>query len=309
MRKHVPVIVAVVATATFVLAGLWEPASADAKRFRAFVYPDRTQPEMSVVVEDFRVNETVWDIGGVQYLWVHGPAGNFKVPFKDVSQIEMVKFVGLTQVDWARYEVKVSETDADIVHFGTLDIRVMLGIADGEAWYFYPATHKDRGTRFCRIVLGDASVEPTIPCMAPPPAPPAEVPPPMAPPPPPMPPPVAEPEGPNEDELLDAFFDFDLYNIRPDAEDALARNAEFLKRWPNVVVRIDGYADERGTVDYNAGLGYERATAARDYLIGLGVPASRISVSSKGESEEFCPEATEACWQRNRRAHFVIIAK
>ena len=117
MRKHVPAVV-VVALATIVLAGLWEPASADAKRFRAFVYPDRGRPETSVVVEDFRVNETVWDLGGVQYLWVRGAAGSFRMPLSDVSQIEVVKFVGLTQMDWVRYDVKVSGIDPSVVHFG-----------------------------------------------------------------------------------------------------------------------------------------------------------------------------------------------
>ena len=107
MRKLVPVVAVVALAAISVLAPA-DPASADARRVRAFVYPDRTRPEQSVVVEDFRVNETVWDEGGVQYIWVRGPAGSFKVPLSEISQIEAMRVVGVTQVDWARYEVKVT---------------------------------------------------------------------------------------------------------------------------------------------------------------------------------------------------------
>jgi peptidoglycan-associated lipoprotein len=313
MRKHVPVVI-VVALTIFVLAGLWKPASADAKRFRAFVYPDRTTPETSVVIEDFRVNETVWDEGGVQYLWVHGKEGNFKVPLGDISQVEVVKFVGLTQVDWVRYEVKVTEKEPGIVHTGTVDIRVLRGIADGEAWYLYPATLKDRGTSFWRITFGER-VPPTIPYEEPKAPEPAAVF---------VPPPPAKPAGESEDDifarmgldelnarnvLADVFFDFDKDLIRPDGETALQRNAAFLKRWPTTVVRIDGYADPRGTQEYNVDLAQRRAEAARQYLVSLGIPASRLSTASLGRSQVFCSEQTEECWARNRRGHLVFTAK
>jgi len=321
MRKHVLTVV-VAALATIVLTGLREPASADAKRFRAFVYPDRTHPEMSVVVEDFRVNETVWDLGGVQYLWVRGAAGNFKVPLSDVSQIEVLKFVGLTQVDWARYDVKVTEIEPDVVHYGTMDVRVLRGIADGEAWYYYPATQRDRGTRLWRIVVGPDRIAPTLPPGGPEAV---ESPVPVAPAPEPAPAPAPAPRSGETDEdvfgrmsvdelnaanpLADVFFDFDRAGIRPDGEAALQRNVAWLERWPSVIVRIEGYADPRGTQEYNVELGQRRAEAARSTLISMGVPAQRIVMVSRGPSQAFCAEATEECWARNRRAHFVITAK
>ena len=315
MRKHVPAVV-VVALATIVLAGLWEPASADAKRFRAFVYPDRGRPETSVVVEDFRVNETVWDLGGVQYLWVRGAAGSFRMPLSDVGQIEVVKFVGLTQMDWVRYEVKVSGIDPSVVHFGTMDIRVLRGIADGVEWYYYPATLKDRGTKLWRIVVGEGRIPPTLPAEQPgPPEQPVGI---TQPVPAPVPPVDSEEalfarmsleELNARNPLGDVFFDFDMENIRPDGEATLQRNAAWLQRWTSTVIRIDGYADPRGTQEYNLDLGQRRAGAARDFLVSLGIPAGRISEVSRGESQAFCAESTEECWARNRRAHFVLTAK
>jgi peptidoglycan-associated lipoprotein len=314
MRKHVPVVI-VVALATFVLAGLWEPTSADAKRIRAYVYPDRAKPEASLVIEDFSVNETIWDEGGVHYLWVHGKDGNFKVPLAEISQIEVLKYVTRFQTDWVRYEVKVTEKEPGIVHTGTVDIRVLRGIADGEDWYYYPATLQDRGMSLWRITL-EERVPPTIPNEAPklPEPPVAFIPP----------PPPAKPAADSDDDLFarmsldelnarnllaDVFFDFDKDNIGPDGEATLQRNAAVLKRWPTTVVRIDGYADPRGTNEYNADLGERRANAARQYLLSVGIAANRISAVSIGESQAFCSEQTEACWARNRRGHFVFTAK
>lgn len=317
MRKHL-LVVAVVAFVAIVVAGPWAPTSADAKRFRAFVYPDRSAPETSIVVEDFRVNETVWDEGGVQYLWVRGPAGSVKLPLSDISQIEVLKFVGLTQVDWARYDVKVTKRDPAMVHYGTLEIRVLRGVADGNAWYYYPATLKDRGTKFWRIVVNDDRLDPTVPLEEPVAETPLPEPEPM-----PMPAParaaVPAPASEFEDLSLeelnarlplgDVFFDFDQDAIRPDGEEMLARNADWLKRFPSTVVRVEGYADPRGTQEYNVELGERRAVAVREYLIGLGVPSTRLTVASRGAAQAFCAEATEACWARNRRSHFVITAK
>jgi peptidoglycan-associated lipoprotein len=335
MSKHASAVVAVVALATIVLAGLRDPASADARRIRAFVYPDRGEPGTSVVVEDFRVNETVWDEGGVQYVWVRGAAGNFKLPLHDIRQIEVVTSLGLFQTDWARFAVKVTALD-ETVYTGSIDIRVLRGVAEGAEWYYYPATQRDRGTRLWRIVLGSDRIPPTIPLAEPvqaeqpvpvvaPTAVPAPAAPSLA-----VPPPAAPsaavpaPAAPSEDDMFarlsleelnaqmplgDVFFDFDLADVRPDAEAVLQRNAAWLNRWPTTVVRVGGYADVRGTREYNLGLGQQRAERTRAFLISLGVPATRISVVSRGESEAFCAEQTENCWARNRRAHFVITAK
>jgi len=104
----------------------------------------------------------------------------------------------------------------------------------------------------------------------------------------------------------DVFYDFDKYDLRPEARERLAKNAEYMSEHPDLAFVIEGHCDERGTEEYNIALGQRRATAALDYLISLGVDRSRFQTISYGESRPFCTESTEACWQRNRRARFVI---
>jgi len=108
-------------------------------------------------------------------------------------------------------------------------------------------------------------------------------------------------------EAQDAYFDYDKFDIRGDARNALTHDAEILKRIfqadPNFTVVIEGHCDERGSAEYNLGLGDRRATAAKEYLITLGVPADRMTTISYGKDRPVCTEANEACYQRNRRAH------
>ena len=70
-----------------------------------------------------------------------------------------------------------------------------------------------------------------------------------------------------------------------------------------------GHCDERGTAEYNLGLGERRASAVKAYLAELGVPGDRVVIVSKGKESPFCTESNESCWQQNRRGHFVITAK
>jgi len=105
--------------------------------------------------------------------------------------------------------------------------------------------------------------------------------------------------------VKDAFYDYDKYDIRPDARDALARTAEFLRRYPETKVTIEGHCDERGSLEYNLALGAERAEAAKKFLISLGIEAGRMNTVSYGKERPFCTEHDESCWQQNRRAHFV----
>jgi peptidoglycan-associated lipoprotein len=110
--------------------------------------------------------------------------------------------------------------------------------------------------------------------------------------------------------LQDVYFDYDKSDLRPDARDALAKNADWLKKSYNTaVVQIEGHCDERGTNEYNLSLGERRARAALDYLVSLGVPAARLSTISYGEERPQCTESDESCWQRNRRGHFNITGK
>lgn len=109
--------------------------------------------------------------------------------------------------------------------------------------------------------------------------------------------------------LADVFFDLDESTIREDARGPLQKNAEWLKRWTSTRITIEGHCDERGSSEYNLGLGERRANAVKDYLVNLGVPADRITTVSKGKESPFCTESNESCWQQNRRAHFIITAK
>jgi peptidoglycan-associated lipoprotein len=107
--------------------------------------------------------------------------------------------------------------------------------------------------------------------------------------------------------VKDAFFDFNKADIRGDARDALLKTAEFLRSYPQIRVSIEGHCDDRGSTEYNLGLGQRRAQAARDYLVSLGIPAERMETVSWGKERPFCQQSTEECWQQNRRAHFVMI--
>ncbi|HVS74718.1 MAG TPA: peptidoglycan-associated lipoprotein Pal [Candidatus Acidoferrales bacterium] len=124
-------------------------------------------------------------------------------------------------------------------------------------------------------------------------------------------PPTLPPPGPTIEELFlrdvrDAYFDYNKADIRPDARDALAKTADFLRNYPQVRVTIEGQCDERGSTEYNLVLGDRRAVAARQYLTSLGISADRLSTVSFGKEKPVCTESNEDCWQRNRRGHFVM---
>ena len=133
-------------------------------------------------------------------------------------------------------------------------------------------------------------------------------------PPPPPPPPVAEPKLTSADMLTkegqDAFFDYDKSDIRADARDALTHDADLLKRIfqndPNVVIMVEGHCDERGSAEYNLGLGDRRATSAKEFLVQLGVPTDKLKTISYGKERPQCTDATEECYQKNRRAHLSV---
>ena len=109
--------------------------------------------------------------------------------------------------------------------------------------------------------------------------------------------------------LSDGYFDFDKSDVRADAQTALQKDADWLKKWTSVAVTLEGHCDSRGSAEYNLGLGSRRATSVKDYLVNLGVPANRITVVSKGKEQPFCNEENEGCWSQDRRGHFIITAK
>ncbi|MGH9580489.1 MAG: peptidoglycan-associated lipoprotein Pal [Terriglobales bacterium] len=116
--------------------------------------------------------------------------------------------------------------------------------------------------------------------------------------------------GPTDEQLFaqnvrDVFFDYDKYDVRPDADAQLSANARFLAQHPGIRFVIEGHCDERGSIEYNLALGDNRANATKDALVRMGVGADRIRTVSWGKEKPFCTQSNEDCWQQNRRGHFV----
>lgn len=97
------------------------------------------------------------------------------------------------------------------------------------------------------------------------------------------------------------FFDYDSYELRTDAQDQLQKQAAWLKQYANYSFTIEGHADERGTREYNLALGERRANAVKNYLVALGVDASRIQVVSYGKERPAVEGHDETAWAQNRR--------
>lgn len=105
--------------------------------------------------------------------------------------------------------------------------------------------------------------------------------------------------------LKTIYFDFDKYNLRDDARRQLDANADILRNNSDMNIVIEGHCDERGTDEYNLALGERRAQAAREYLVRLGIDASRVNVISYGEERPVAPGHDEESWALNRRGEFV----
>jgi len=153
--------------------------------------------------------------------------------------------------------------------------------------------------------------KPPPPTPAPPPPPPAAPPPPAEPAPPPPPVQSGPLPGTVQDFVVNVgdrvYFDYDKYEVRADALPILAKQAEWLVRYPAVQVRIEGNCDERGTREYNFALGARRAEAVKSFLIAHGVEAGRISTISYGKERPIDPGTGEAAWRHNRNAHTAIV--
>jgi len=108
--------------------------------------------------------------------------------------------------------------------------------------------------------------------------------------------------------LLDDFFEFDSWRLTNEAKRALEANAKWIKENPNKNIVIEGHCDERGAESYNVGLGMRRANVTRNFLLDLGADSSRIKTVSYGEFRPFCVGQNEDCYQKNRRAHFVVVS-
>jgi peptidoglycan-associated lipoprotein len=123
-------------------------------------------------------------------------------------------------------------------------------------------------------------------------------------PPPPPPPPMLK-----ESQFQSVYFDFDKFNLRTDARAALDMNFDLLTEFPDVIIKIEGHCDERGTVEYNLSLGEKRANSAKGYLVGLGIADNRISIISYGKERPVDPRHNEEAWAKNRRCEFRIVSQ
>jgi len=126
-----------------------------------------------------------------------------------------------------------------------------------------------------------------------------------APAPPPPPPPSASEEELFGQNVKDVYFDYDKSDVRPDQASAIQGDITFLNQHPNIQFTIEGHCDERGSTEYNLALGSSRADAVKQALVQAGINAGRIKTISYGKEKPFCTQSTEACWQENRRGHFV----
>jgi len=107
--------------------------------------------------------------------------------------------------------------------------------------------------------------------------------------------------------IQDAYFDYNQHTLRPDAEAALKTDAQTLadiiKQYPDFKLTVQGYADERGSDEYNLALGDARAKQTKEYLSNLGLPGDQLATISYGKEKPVCTEHDEDCWQKNRRTH------
>jgi peptidoglycan-associated lipoprotein len=127
---------------------------------------------------------------------------------------------------------------------------------------------------------------------------------------PPPPPPSPPMQGPSEEDLFgqtvkDIYFDYDKSELRPEQQAIIQADAQFLSQHPGINFTVEGHCDSRGSTEYNLALGDQRASSVKTALIAAGVTASRIKTISYGKEKPFCMEENEACWQKNRRGHFV----
>jgi len=124
-------------------------------------------------------------------------------------------------------------------------------------------------------------------------------------------PPSEEPAAFSSDvsaELGTVYFDFDKYELKSEARDTLAANAEWLKSNAGIQIQIEGHCDERGTEEYNLALGERRANAVKSYMVSLGVDEARLFTISYGEEMPADPGHDAAAWAKNRRAQFKTAA-
>ena len=106
--------------------------------------------------------------------------------------------------------------------------------------------------------------------------------------------------------IQNIYFDYDKSGIRPDAREILKANAEIFNKNGNATIVVEGHCDERGTAEYNMALGERRAQEVKQYLVNLGIPATRIETISYGEERPLDNRSIDEAWAQNRRAQFLL---
>ena len=127
----------------------------------------------------------------------------------------------------------------------------------------------------------------------------------VTPPPSPPPAPTVSDEDLFSQNIKDLYFDYDKSDVKADQQASIEADLQFLRQHANINFTIEGYCDERGSTEYNLALGDKRASAVKNALTVAGISDSRIKTMSYGKEKPFCTESNEACWQQNRRGHFV----
>jgi peptidoglycan-associated lipoprotein len=105
--------------------------------------------------------------------------------------------------------------------------------------------------------------------------------------------------------IKDVYFDYDKSDMRGDQQAAIQADAQFLAQHQNISFTVEGHCDSRGSTEYNLALGDQRASSVKNALVAAGVSTNRVKTISYGKEKPFCMEENEACWQQNRRGHFV----
>ncbi|HEY5047383.1 MAG TPA: peptidoglycan-associated lipoprotein Pal [Rhizomicrobium sp.] len=103
-------------------------------------------------------------------------------------------------------------------------------------------------------------------------------------------------------------FAYNKYDIGDEDKGILQRQSEWLQRYPQIRVTVEGHSDERGTREYNLALGARRANSVKEYLVSLGVSAARVDTISYGKERPICTESDESCWAQNRRGVTTIVS-
>ena len=121
---------------------------------------------------------------------------------------------------------------------------------------------------------------------------------------------TAPPPSATEEDLFgqtvkDIYFDYDKSDVSGSQQGSIQADAQFLNQHSGINFTVEGHCDERGSTEYNLALGDQRASSVKNALVSAGVSANRIKTISYGKEKPFCMESNEACWQQNRRGHFV----